>query len=232
MMIIFKKRLLLIVGAVLAALGLAAGTTALASVFVPPPDVVVVLDAGHGGIDAGVIGVNSRVKEAEINLIVTRKVEKLLKRQGITVILTRNDAGGLYGDSVENFKRRDLAKRKAIILEAEPTLVLSIHCNKFPDRSRRGGQVFYNEFSEKGKALAKILQSAFNPLNLETAGKEYSALAGDYYMLNCSPYPSAIIECAFLSNPEDDALMNTPAYQDKVAGAIYKGVMAYLLNVE
>ncbi|MFA5449199.1 MAG: N-acetylmuramoyl-L-alanine amidase [Clostridia bacterium] len=226
MVVFIRKRLLIIVGSVLAFFALAAGGTALATLLAPPPETVIVLDAGHGGIDTGVIGIESRVKESDLNLLVTQSVKKLLETQKIKVILTRENERSLSPDG----KRADMAKRKEIILQAAPDLVVSIHCNKFPDHTRRGAQVFFNAHSERSISLSNFIQSSLNPLNAEQIGREFSALKGDYYILSSHPYPSAIVECGFLSNVEDDRLLNSPEYREKLAFAIYTGILSYVLN--
>lgn len=188
----------------------------------------VVLDPGHGGVDAGVIGAVSKARESDVNLKISKKVKRLLNKNNIDVVMTRETQDGLYGDDMTNFKKRDMAKRKEIILSAAPDVMVSVHCNKFPDASRRGAQVFFEPRSETSVALANGLQSALNLLNKENLGKTYAALKGDYYMLKCSNYPSAIVECGFLSNPEDDRLLNDNAYQEKLAYQIFSGIVAYL----
>ena len=118
------------------------------SMFVSLPNTVatVVLDAGHGGRDVGVVGVNSNVSEAEINLLITQTLKSKLEDLNVKVVLTRKNANGLYDENATNFKRSDMEKRKKIILDTAPNLVVSIHCNRFPSSERRGAQVFFNNF--------------------------------------------------------------------------------------
>lgn len=186
----------------------------------------IVLDAGHGGIDCGVTGVKTGIKESELNLAVVKKLEKYLTDAGMTVVLTRNSAAGLYGIATGNLKKKDMSKRKEIIIKEKPLLVVSVHMNKFSSSSRRGAQVFFKKGDEDGKLLADNIQSSFN--EMPEAPRISNALSGDYYILNCSPYPSVIAECGFLSNPEDEALLVTEEYQSSVAYAIFKGITAYL----
>ncbi|MBQ8426939.1 MAG: N-acetylmuramoyl-L-alanine amidase [Clostridia bacterium] len=185
----------------------------------------IVLDAGHGGIDAGVTGVLTNVKESELNLKVVKKLEKYLLGAGMNVVLTRSTDAGLYGVANKNLKRKDMEKRRDIIREAEPHLVVSIHMNKFSMSERRGAQVFYKSGDENAKILANSVQDCFN--SMEEAVRECSALTGDYYILNCSDYPSIIAECGFLSNPEDEKLLITDEYQDSIAYTIFKGIVGY-----
>lgn len=229
MFFVIKKRLLIIITLVLAIVIVSVAATASALAFVPALDVVVVLDAGHGGKDGGAKGIDSGVSEAEINLIITKMVEKLLLAQGIGVVLTRKDENSL--ETITK-KQLDMNARKKIILRSKPRLVVSIHCNKFPDTNRRGAQVFFEPLCGGGKALAFCLQSNLNTLNEEYVFRSFPALKGDYYILNCSPYPSAIVECGFLSNREDDALLCNDDYRERLAYRIYCGIISYLSTTE
>ncbi len=189
-------------------------------------NMTVVLDAGHGGVDGGVTGVNSGVKESEVNLAVVKKLQVFLEQSGINVILTRKTDAGLYGLAVKGFKKRDMQKRKEIIENAVPTVMVSIHQNAYAGSKRRGAQVFYRKDSGAGALLANSIQTQLN--DMPECVKKSTALAGDYYMLNCTDYTSVICECGFLSNSEDEALLLTDEYREKIAYAIYKGIISYL----
>lgn len=189
-------------------------------------NITVVLDAGHGGIDGGVTGVNTGVKESEINLAIVKKLQVRLEQAGINVVLTRKTDAGLYGLAVKGFKKRDMQKRKEIIQKASPAVMVSVHQNAYPRSSRRGAQLFYRADSTEGQTLANNIQAELN--DMPECVKESTPLVGDYYMLNCTDYTSVICECGFLSSPEDEALLLTEEYQEKLADAIYRGVIAYL----
>ena len=189
----------------------------------------IVIDAGHGGIDKGVIGANG-TEEASKNLEISKKLRVLLEDAGFIVVMTReNDAGAVDSDeySAGEFKRKDFEKRKKIIEKSNADLLISVHCNKFPMSSRRGIQVFYNQLSKEGKTFASVMQESLNGLNLENIGKPYSALAGDYFMLNCTEAPSIIVECGFLSNAEDEALLCDENYVDRLVFSMFSGVVGY-----
>lgn len=188
--------------------------------------VKIVLDAGHGGIDGGVSGKNTGVYESELNLSVVKKLETYLKDAGLTVILTRTSDAGLYGVASSTLKRRDMEKRKEIINKAEPTLVVSVHMNYYPNSSRRGGQVFYKSDSEKSYTLAKSVQNGLNALYKDV--KDYAPLTGDYYILNCTKYPTVIAECGFLSNPTDESLLTGEEFQNELAYSLFYGIINYL----
>lgn len=186
----------------------------------------IVLDAGHGGIDGGVVGKLTGIKESELNLKVVKKLEKYLINSGISVTLTRNSDAGLYGVATKNLKKKDMQKRSEIINSASPDLIVSVHMNKYSLSTRRGAQVFYKANDEKSKLLAESVQNCFN--DMEEASRNCSVLTGDYYILKCSNYPSIIAECGFLSNSQDETLLVTEEYQDKIAYAIFKGIVGYL----
>ncbi len=191
----------------------------------------VVLDAGHGGRDEGVTGVESKVTEKKLNLVITFYVKEYLEKAGVDVVLTREDDNGLYGDVKSNFKRADMKKRKEIINQNKPEAIVSIHTNKFPaDSKRRGAQAFFEQMSANSKELATSLQDSLNMLNNEYANRSFPPLSGEYYILKCSRYPSAIVECGFLSNPEEDKLLQTEAYRKKLAYQIASGILAYLTH--
>lgn len=189
-------------------------------------NIKIVLDAGHGGIDGGSVGSRTGVKESEINLKIVKKLEKYLLDSGFSVVLTRSSEGGLYGLATSNRKKKDMQKRSQIINNAKPDLVISVHQNTYTLSSRFGAQVFYNSLNDNSKVLANFVQSSFN--EMKEARRQCSALSADYFLLNCSSYPTIIAECGFLSNSEDEALLITDEYQDSLAYAIYKGVILYL----
>ena len=204
------------------------GLAGIAAASVPAEAFTVVLDAGHGGIDPGVVGGASKVKESEINLKIVKELETLFADAGFRVVLTRKNDGGLYGLPTNGYKRRDMQKRKEIIEEAQPNAVISVHQNNFlSDRSRRGGQVFFKPGDASGEALAAGIQTRLNGLS----GQELSPLRGDYFMLNCTEYPSVIVECGFLSNGADEALLVTEAFHKSLAQAVLEGFAGYLSAV-
>ncbi len=197
------------------------GASSVASVGVK----VIVIDAGHGGIDAGVRGITTEAKESDINLAIAKKLKGYFQEAGFKAVMTRKTNAGLYGTSGKGFKMRDMKKRKQIIADNNADMVISIHQNFCPIPSKRGGTVFFDKTSESGKALADSMQSVLNGLNEDI--KKNEALAGDYYMLKCTENPSVIVECGFLSNTEDEKLLNDAEYQKQIAYAIFKGAVAY-----
>ncbi len=186
---------------------------------------VIVIDAGHGGIDAGVYGVNTSVKESDINLEIARKLKGYFTNAGFECVMTRSTQAGLYGTTASGFKMRDMQKRKQIIEECGADMVISVHQNTCPLPSKRGAHVFYDNNSSTSKELALLIQKQMNLLEGGIASN--TALAGDYYMLKCTSSPSVIVECGFLSNAEDETLLVSEDYQTLAAYAIFKGAISY-----
>ena len=190
----------------------------------------VVIDAGHGGIDAGVIGTKTGVKESDINLAITRLIADCFKNAGFKVTLTRNTQAGLYGSLKSGFKMRDMACRAQIIKQANPTLIISVHQNFFSMPSRRGAQVFYQKGESKSKEFAQSLQKSLN--GMPQAVRSCSILSGDFYLLKVLPCPSVIVECGFLSNSSDEELLISPDYQAELANFILEGTLNYLASAK
>lgn len=189
----------------------------------PKSDFVVVIDAGHGGIDGGVEGVKTKVKESELNLDISRKLRDELTESGAKVVMTRKTEAGLYGILSKGFKKRDMKRRMEIAESADADVFVSVHLNYYSSPSRRGAQVFYKTGDKESKKLALSVQKTLNALS----GKEYSPLPGDYYVLNESKSCAVLCECGFLSNEEDEKLLSDNDYRKKIAEKIYEGIESY-----
>ena len=185
---------------------------------------VVVIDAGHGGIDGGSVGVSTGVKESDINLAIARSLKHFLTSKGYDVVMTRSSTDGLYGMATKNRKLKDMEERKRIINEARPDLVVSIHQNSYPRGTEKGPQVFYAPKSEEGKRISDIMQATLN------ASLEFDRMSkpGDYFILQCSEYPSILVECGFLSTAEEEKRLISATYQEKVAYSIFTGIHSIL----
>lgn len=191
--------------------------------WVPKDSYTVVIDAGHGGVDGGVT--TGDVREAELNLKYAFALGKKLEKVNIKVVYTREDEGGLYGQPTEGFKRRDMYKRKEIIINACADMVVSVHMNKYKDRSRSGPQVFYQKGDVVSLRLAANIQKALNAFTTNS----HSHLSGDYFILQClKNKPCVIIEFGFLSNAEEAALLVTEKYMQDIVDAAFRGIMLYL----
>lgn len=187
---------------------------------------VVVVDAGHGGTDPGKVGVDGSL-EKDINLAVAERLKTYLEQDDVKVIMTRETDTGLYSETDSRKKMADMKKRCEIIEESGADLVVSIHQNSYHEESVSGGQVFYYRDSSKGKALAEILQDRFDYV-LGDQNRRLPKANGNYYLLLHVKCPIVIVECGFLSNRKEAALLNSGEYQDKLAYTIHMGIMEYL----
>lgn len=219
----------------------AAGLTLLLSTYVallcvrtraaasPSDRFTVVIDAGHGGIDGGVSGITTGVKESELNLDIARKLKAKFDKNGAKTVMTRKTEAGLYGIYSKGFKRRDMQKRKQITLNAKADVFVSIHLNYYSSPLRRGAQVFYKIDEEKSKSLADIVQAELN--GGKECERDYTALAGDYYVLNEADCAAILCECGFLSNAEDEKLLLTDEYRTEIAEKIFNGIEKYRFSL-
>ena len=143
--------------------------------------------------------------------------------------MTRKTEAGLYGIYSKGFKRRDMQKRKQITLNAKADVFVSIHLNYYSSPSRRGAQVFYKIDEEKSKSLADIVQAELN--GGKECERDYTALAGDYYVLNEADCAAILCECGFLSNAEDEKLLLTDEYRAEIAEKIFNGIEKYRFSL-
>lgn len=186
----------------------------------------IVIDVGHGGFDPGKIGV-SGCYEKDINLQIAEKLKVFLEMEDIEIILTREDDTGLYEESDTNKKTTDMRNRVSLIEENSPVLTVSIHQNSYSDESIKGAQTFYYSGSTESQELARLIQARLvNTLDKTNHRKEKAN--DSYYILKNTSSPIVIVECGFLSNWEECKLLESDYYQEKVAWAIYMGIMQYL----
>ncbi|OCL27147.1 hypothetical protein U472_06615 [Orenia metallireducens] len=181
-------------------------------------DKTIVIDAGHGGIDAGTN--HGDILEKDINLSIAKKLEKFFDGRGnINIIMTRtNDE--LY----QKDRNKDIVHRVEVVKENKADLLVSIHVNSFPGSKSFGGQTFYKANSEESKKLADFIQKKL----IEIQPKNYRKIKeGPYYVLRKSPVPAVIVEVGFISNPKDRKRISDPKEQEKIAEAIGKGIIEY-----
>lgn len=196
---------------------------------------VVILDPGHGGEDPGVVNSDKTLKEKELNLTIALKVKALLEKGGCKVIMTREDDRLVYQEgttSVTEKRRQDLQRRKKMMDESGADIVVSIHMNGFPQTQYSGAQVFFPHNSPESQKLAvaiqKSIQSTVDPNNKREAMLKGKANEKPIMILRDLKTTTAIVECGFLSNLEDQKRLATAEYQDKLADAIKSGVNSYL----
>ena len=187
----------------------------------------VVIDAGHGGIDGGVVGYSKNTCERDVNLQFAYCLNKFFSGLDCNVVFTRKDQNGLYSEKATNKKVDDMKKRIEIINNSNANLVISLHQNGYTLPEQRGIMAYYKNGQQASYHLANTLQQRFKN-NIAFARDE--ALAGDYYILNECNALCVLIECGFLTNPEEEILLNSSEYQNKVCFEIFTGCVQYLVN--
>lgn len=182
--------------------------------------VTVAVDAGHGGFDGGAVGTNTGVIEAGLNLAVAKLVKEDLTDRGLSVVMTRTDENAL-----SDTKKGDMAVRRTVLRGDTVDLVVSIHMNKFPDRSVSGAMAYYMQGSEEGQKLA---QCVIDSICDSTGRSRRLANPGDYFVLRECAAPAVLVECGFLSNAADEKQLIDEEYQAMLAQAVADGIMNYL----
>ncbi len=192
----------------------------------------ILIDAGHGGMDGGAVG-SDGTKEQQINLNIAKALGKEAEKYGLRVVFTRENEDGLYEeDSGKWSKVGDLKERKRIIEETNPDLVVSIHLNSFiSDTNVHGAQVFFPKegdktLMEENKELAEAVQGALKEQIREGADRIVLSKEGMYLFRNTERH-MILVECGFLSNPEDLGNLKTERYQEKIAAGIMNGIAEY-----
>ena len=241
MMIIDKKRIKIILGCILIAIFTftfqianqkenfnkiqeqTAQTTS-----TPVSGKTVVLDAGHGVPDEGAQSSNGTT-EAETNLKITLKIQKLLEQSGCTVILTRSDENAIYDLDATTLKQKkisDIHNRVKIGNENSADIFVSIHLNKISQSQYSGWQCFYKDGNENSNKLAKTIQENLNK-SIQKENKRVPMKLDNVYIIKHVEIPISIVECGFLSNPEEEKELLEDSYQNKLAWGIYNGIINY-----
>ena len=186
----------------------------------------VVIDAGHGGADPGKVSVDGSL-EKDINLVIAKKLQKFLLQQDVDAVLTRDSDSGLYDENASNKKVQDMKNRCALINETQPDCVVSIHQNSYHEEYVHGAQVFYYKGSDGSKAAAEIMQKSLKD-RLDPENKREAKANGSYYLLKKTSSPIIIVECGFLSNSQEAEKLSGDEYQERVAWAVFMGIMQML----
>ena len=236
MIILNKKRITLILSGIFLSVFVFILTTGnaeeqnkyISTVSLPASGKTIVIDAGHGVPDEGAQSSNGTT-EAETNLKIALKLQNLLEQSGCTVILTRSDENAIYDIDSKTLKQKkisDIKNRVKIGNESSADIFVSIHLNKIPQSQYDGWQTFYKEGSEDGARLAKTIQENLN----KTIQKENNRIAktiDKIYIIKYVEIPTTIVECGFLSNPDEEKLLLEDEYQNKLAWGIYNGIIDY-----
>lgn len=189
---------------------------------------IIIIDAGHGIPDEGAQS-SSGTTEAETNLKIALKLQNLLETNGCNVILTRSDENAIYDLDKKTLREKkisDIHNRVKIGNESSADIFVSIHLNKIPQQQYWGWQCFYKNGDEKSTNLAKLIQSNLNTA-IQKENKRVAMKLDTVYIMKHVEIPISIVECGFLSNPEEEKQLLADDYQNKLAWGIYSGIIDY-----
>ena len=236
MLVLSRKRLSLIVGCLFISIFTFMLATnknevnTVPTVSLPVSGKTIVVDAGHGVPDEGAESSNG-TSEAETNLKIALKLQELLEQSGCTVILTRSDENAIYDIDSKTLRQKkisDIHNRVKIGNESQADIFVSIHLNKIPQQQYDGWQTFYNAKSEDGRKLAISIQDAIGK-TVQTENNRVAKSIDNIYIIKHVEIPTTIVECGFLSNPEEEKKLLENSYQDKLAWGIYNGIINYFM---
>lgn len=187
-----------------------------------------VVDAGHGGEDGGASDPSGR-PEKDMNLAVAKDLQQLLTASGYRVVMTRTTDTSLADPlpTIRERKTSDLHNRMKIIEAQESCIFVSIHQNQFEQSRYSGTQVFYSDNGAGSKELAESVQSRVVSLLQKDNARAVKPATSSIYLLWHAKVPAVLVECGFLSNPEEDAKLNSEEYQHQMAFAICSGLLDY-----
>ncbi len=187
---------------------------------------LIILDAGHGGIDGGCTSADG-IPEKGINLSIMLRLRDILEVFGYDVKVTRDSDRSIHDDGTEGIaaqKSSDMDNRLEIFNSSDDAVCISIHQNQFPESEYSGAQMFYSNSNKSSERLAQALQDSFHS-NLQPENNREIKLCGkELFLCYFSKNPTVMAECGFLSNPDEAELLNTEDYQEKTALTLFCGI--------
>ena len=193
----------------------------------PSANKVIVVDAGHGGFDAGAS--DNGLIEKDVNLNVALFLREYIEQGGGIAVMTRTEDVSTAADdkSGKSAKQSDLIQRKNLVQTAQADIFVSIHMNKFPQPQYHGAQVFYSLAPDGSKKLGEAIQQSLKDVLQDGNTRMAKKTDGGVFLLKDTSIPSVIVECGFLSNAQEAKLLGQTDYQRKLAWGIYMGIIRY-----
>ena len=190
---------------------------------------LIILDAGHGGTDGGASGADG-TKESDLNLAITMKTDAVLGLLGENTLLVRNMDTDLSDDTAKSISQKKVSdiRNRVSLVNAQPEgLLVSIHCNTYSETKYHGAQVFYNSVGDS-KVLAQTIQENIR-LHLDSSNlRESKKISPDVYLMRHIEVPGVLVECGFLTNPEELQSLKSEAYQKRLAVTIAVTILNHL----
>ena len=193
------------------------------------PEQTLVIDPGHGGEDGGAVAVSGN-PESGINLEIAQKTDQLCGLYGVHVFMLRQEDISLADPEAKTLrekKRSDLKKRVEIVNQTPNGVLLSIHQNNYPSASSHGAQVFFHKDEQSrlwAEQMQELLRTRIEPENTRKAAQ----IPDSVYLMKNVTCCAVLVECGFLSNPEEDALLESPAYQTRLAAVLTASYLQFI----
>lgn len=206
--------------------------TASAKISAAPERPVIVIDAGHGGMDGGCVSIDG-VPEKGINLNIALTLKDTLAVMGYHPVCTRETDISIHDSGVEGLskqKKSDMDNRLALINKYSGAMAVSIHQNQFTDSKYSGAQMFYSAENPDSERLAAAMKQQFVSLLQPENTRETKPVGDELYLLHNAKCPAVMVECGFLSNPEESQKLQQPDYQKQTAFTIFTGISEYSSN--
>ena len=191
---------------------------------------VIIVDAGHGGFDGGAVAADGTL-EKDLNLAISKNLRDLLQPMGFQVVMVREEDVGTEDPNASTTRQKkntDLHNRLSLTQKYENSILLSIHLNKFSESQYSGAQVFYGPQNEESKSLAASIQASIATQLQPQNNREIKKGTKDAYLLYHAGIPSVIVECGFLSNPDELQKLKEETYQKQMAFAVLTGLLDFL----
>lgn len=201
-------------------------TTTSTSVLTKP---TIVIDAGHGGEDGGATS-ETGLLEKDVNLHIALTLQKLFLQSGFKVTMTRTEDKAIYdsnADSLREKKVSDIHNRSEIVNKYDNNILISIHQNKFEQSKYSGTQIFYSDNKPLSSKLAEAVRLSVTGLLQNNNTRQCKSTTEGVYILKNATVPAILVECGFLSNPQEEELLKTETYRNQLAFAIFSGFIEF-----
>lgn len=211
-----------------------ANARAMQTASVNPTVRTVIVDAGHGGFDGGAVAQDGTL-EKDINLAIAKRLCALLECCDVDTVMTRTGDDSIHDPSctsIRSQKISDIRNRLHIMEQTEDSVFVSIHQNHFTQAKYHGTQVFYSGNDERSERLAHSIQTAVVSALQPDNSREIKRSGTEIYLLYHAVRPAVMVECGFLSNPEESQLLRQPEYQTQMAMAVLHGILNYMQTTE
>ncbi|MDO4562481.1 MAG: N-acetylmuramoyl-L-alanine amidase [Clostridia bacterium] len=190
----------------------------------------IIIDAGHGAPDGGAVG-STDTTESELNLAVATVLRERLVSQGFSVTMTRESERGIYEESAQNKKRSDMQNRLKIMRETDADMFVSIHMNHFTSSAYYGAEVLYSKTFAQSALLGESIMESLRAIDPPNQTRQAKAAPSSLYLMKNASMPAVIVECGFMSNTQEEALLLSETYQVRLADAICAGIIKYYNSV-